>query len=102
MGLSTQGLHHHAWLCPGSCTPFLTFLDHGLVQEAHSRVIYCLQIEEVGREGRYGLSCQVVPSPRLLRPTRTTGCLRRLRGYRRDQESPGLGTICVQAAGLPR
>lgn len=80
MGLSTQGLHHHAWLCPGSCTPFLTFLDHGLVQEAHSRVIYRLQIEEVGREGRYGLSRQVVPSPRLLRPTRTTGCLRRLRG----------------------
>lgn len=60
MGLSAQGLHRHAWLCPGSCTPFLTFLDHGLVQEAHSRVIYRLQIEEDGSEGPDGPSRLVV------------------------------------------
>lgn len=86
MGLSTQGLHHYAWLCLGSRTPFLTFLDHRLVQEAHSRVIYRLQIEEDGSEGRYGPSRPAAPSPCLLRPTRTTGCLGQLPEDRRDQE----------------
>lgn len=62
-GLSTQGLHRHAWLCPGSCTPFLTFLDHRLVQETHSRVIYRLQIEEDGNEGPDGLSRLLAPLP---------------------------------------
>lgn len=89
MGLSTQGLHHHAWLCPESCTPFLTFLDHGLVQEAHSRVIYGLQIEEDGSGGSCGPPPQLLlPCPVALvhdcslRPTRTTDCLRRLWGRR--------------------
>lgn len=55
MGLSTQGLHHHAWLGPGSRTSFLTFLDHRLVQEAHSGVIYRLQIEEMTVRARVDL-----------------------------------------------
>lgn len=88
MGLSTQGLHHHAWLCLGSRTPFLTFLDHRLVQEAHSRVIYRLQIEEDGNEDRYGRSRPAATSPCLLRLTHTstTGCLRQLPEDWRDQE----------------
>lgn len=35
-----------AQFCPGRCTLFLTFLDHRLVQKAHSRLIHGLQIGE--------------------------------------------------------
>lgn len=43
-GLCAQGLHHLARFCPGRYTPFLTFLDHGLVQKTHSWLIHGLQI----------------------------------------------------------
>lgn len=79
MALCAQGLHHLARFCPGRCTPFLTFLDHRLVQEAHSRIIHGLPIGEAVVRVRVDLVSFRFPSPRcpwspscLLRPTMCT------------------------------
>lgn len=58
MGLCAQGLHHLARFCPGRCPPFLTFLDHRLVQEAHSWLIHGLRTEVVVRAFVDLVSCR--------------------------------------------
>lgn len=63
MGLCAQGLHHLTRFCPGRCTPFLTFLDHGLVQEAHSWLIHGLQIGEVVVRAPVDIGSCSFPSP---------------------------------------
>lgn len=62
MGQCAQGLHHLARFCPSRCQPFLTFLDHGLVQEAHSWLIHGLRTEVVVRALVDLASCRF-PSP---------------------------------------
>lgn len=62
MGLCAQGLHHLAQVCPGRCMSFLTFLDHRLVQEAHSWLIHGLQIGEVVVRALVDIASCCVPS----------------------------------------
>lgn len=63
MGLCAQDLHHLAWFCLDRCTPFLTFLYHGLVQEAHSCLIHSLQIGEVVVRAPVDIASCCFPSP---------------------------------------
>lgn len=70
MGLCAWGLHRLAWFCPGRNTPFLTFLDNGLVQEAHSWLIHGLQVGEGGDKGAGDIVSCGFPGPR-----RSLSCL---------------------------
>lgn len=63
MGLCDWGLHRLAWFCPGRNTPFLTFLDNGLVQEAHSWLIQGLQVGEGGDKGAGDIVSCGFPGP---------------------------------------
>lgn len=89
-----QGVHHLAQFCPGRGMPFfLTFLDHRLVQEAHSRLVHGLQIGQgSGKGARRLVSCRF-PSPCcLLRPTRTSRHLRRPRAGPGFTRAPAFAT----------
>lgn len=102
MGLCARGLHRLARFCPGGCTPLLTFLDHGLVQQAPSRVIHGLRRAEtvVVRALADLVSCRF-PSP--ARPGPCPACsghrARRSGGLGWGQDSPRLGTICAAHLG---
>lgn len=72
---------------------FLTFLDHRLVQEAHSRLVHGLQIGQgSGKGARRLVSCRF-PSPCcLLRPTRTSRRLLRPRAGPGFTHAPAFAT----------
>lgn len=97
MGLCLGSLHHLPQFCPGRCTLFLTFLDHGLVQKTHCRLIHGLKIGEAV----VGALVDLVPchflSPCcpwswfcLFRPTLTTYTWG---GHRRDQDCLAAGAL---------
>lgn len=83
MGLCSLGLHYLAWLCPGSYTPFLTFLYHRLVQEVHSRLIHGLQVDEGGSEGVSKSSRLLLPKPLLPLSLSAQPCVQHSRPSRR-------------------
>lgn len=100
MGLCAPGLHHRARLCPGRCTPVLTFLDHRLVQKAHSRIIHSLRTGGAVVRALVDLVSFHFPSPAVPAPCPAcslSSCSgqRALRSgrLRWDQGSQRLGTI---------
>ena len=94
-GSVCRGLHHLARFCPGRCMPFLTFLDHGLVQEAHSRLVHGLQIGQGGGKDACRSSLLSLPKP-LLSPLPVLSASPNAHhpspaaGDGRDQDSPAL------------
>lgn len=110
MGLCAQGLHHLARFRPGRCTPFLTFLDHRLIQEAHSRFIHGLQIGEAVVSTLVDLVSFRFPSPHcpwsrscLLRPAHIIVAWGRTGGTRiRRGSAPTVWSIWAQGTSPRR
>lgn len=81
MGLCARGLHRLARFCPGRNTPFLTFLDNGLVQEAYSWLIHGLQLGEEGSKGSGGPNLRsLLPRPLRVTLWSAPGCLGSIAG----------------------